>query len=997
MFDARCSMFDVRCSIVGKVFLALLVCFGFRSAALGLPAALAAEGEQKHPVYVGAKVCARCHQGKGMGYQHSKWLLSKHAQAYASLAKPEAKEIARLSGIPREPQQSPMCLGCHATAADAEQWERDETFHIEDGVQCEKCHGPGSEYSEEKVMLQRQAAVAAGLIIPVPEDCMGCHKVKGSHVAVHKLPKLDVQKAWKEIEHRAPPVWKYLDAAEPPAPAAAGVPSGGSAKPKHVGVAVCAGCHKGPEMGYQFSRWRMSRHAGAYAVLGTPAAEKIARQMGVRGEALTSAACLKCHATAQHLPLVGHNDVPPNGRAGGSLDSYAVYEGVGCEACHGAGSDYWPEAVMRDKRSAALAGLKEVARETCLGCHADGHHPGGAPGTRPFDYQAALKEIAHPTKLPKEKEAPQYKTPLNIALRPDGKELYVACEASHTVIVVDAARRRKIAEIPAGGHPTDVTFSPDGRRAYVSNRLDDTVSVISVPGRQVIQTIAVGDEPHGVLTDRCGKRLYVLNTSSDSISVIDTASLTEIKRLEASRSPWSLALSPDGAEIYVTNDLSRFVEFRTPSMSEVTVIGAQRAVVEDRIVVAGANLVQGIDWHPSGKFALVTLNRTKNLVPMTRLLQGWTITNGLGIVWRDGRVDQVLLDEPSLCFPDPTDVAITPDGRLALVSSSGSDRVAVVDLERLTSLLDSAPDYDRQHVFPNHLGKPTEFVIQHIPTGYSPRGVLITPDGKTAFVANALDDSLTVIDIPTLAAVGRIDLGGPKVITKVRYGERLFHSAKITFRRQFSCHSCHPDGHVDGLTYDIEPDGIGVSPVDNRTLRGILDTAPFKWEGTNPSLQRQCGPRLAVFFTRIQPFTPEELSALDAYICTIPRPPNRYRPLGAELTDAQRRGKALFERTMTNDGRVILKENRCVTCHFPPLYTDRGRHDVGTKLWLDRESRFDAPHLNNIYDSAPYLHNGIAETLEEIWTRYNPEDRHGVTNDMTKDQLNDLIEYIKTL
>ena len=35
----------------------------------------------------------------------------------------------------------------------------------------------------------------------------------------------------------------------------------------------------------------------------------------------------------------------------------------------------------------------------------------------------------------------------------------------------------------------------------------------------------------------------------------------------------------------------------------------------------------------------------------------------------------------------------------------------------------------------------------------------------------------------------------------------------------------------------------------------------------------------------------------------------------------------------------------------------------------------DVPHLNNIYDSAPYLHNGIADTLEEIWTRFNPNDQ----------------------
>ncbi|MFH1921846.1 MAG: hypothetical protein ABIP48_18425, partial [Planctomycetota bacterium] len=309
----------------------------------------------------------------------------------------------------------------------------------------------------------------------------------------------------------------------------------------------------------------------------------------------------------------------------------------------------------------------------------------------------------------------------------------------------------------------------------------------------------------------------------------------------------------------------------------------------------------------------------------------------------------------------------------------------------------AATDDERERVFPKQLGKPKDYLKDKIATKSSPRGIQIATDAKTAYTANALDDSLTVIDLAKLEAAGRIDLGGPEVITKTRQGELLFHSADGTFHRQFSCHSCHPDGHIDGITYDIEPDGIGASPVDNRTLRGILDTAPFKWEGTNPSLQRQCGPRLAVFFTRIQPFTEDQLFSLEQYICTIPRPPNRYRPLGAELTDAQRRGKAMFERTRTNGRRAIPRENRCITCHFPPLYTDRSRHDVGTKMPLDGESEFDVPHLNNIYDSAPYLHNGIAETLEEIWTRYNPYDTHGVTNDMTKDQLNDLIEYLKTL
>ncbi len=90
------------------------------------------------------------------------------------------------------------------------------------------------------------------------------------------------------------------------------------------------------------------------------------------------------------------------------------------------------------------------------------------------------------------------------------------------------------------------------------------------------------------------------------------------------------------------------VELPVSKCKLVGVLDARTATVENRVVVPGANLLQGIQWHPGGEFALFTLNRTKNLVPMTRLLQGWTITNGIGVVWRDGTVDQMLLE---LVFP----------------------------------------------------------------------------------------------------------------------------------------------------------------------------------------------------------------------------------------------------------------------------------------------------------------------------------------------------------
>ena len=71
--------------------------------------------------------------------------------------------------------------------------------------------------------------------------------------------------------------------------------------------------------------------------------------------------------------------------------------------------------------------------------------------------------------------------------------------------------------------------------------------------------------------------------------------------------------------------------------------------------------------------------------------------------------------------------------------------------------------------------------------------------------------------------------------------------------------------------------------------------------------------------------------------------------------------------------------------------------DVGTLASSDDSIKFDTPHLNNIFASPPYLHDGRATTLEEIWTIYGTTDKHGQVNDLAKDQLNDLIEYLKSL
>ncbi len=787
----------------------------------------------------------------------------------------------------------------------------------------------------------------------------------------------------------------------PPTPPDWNPPASGQEQgiPLYVGRDACLDCHAPEHEQRPCSLESIPQHNSAYDALTKPEAAHIAALSGIADPPQQSRVCLGCHATAA--------DVGPRWTAA----EFDLAHGVQCEACHQAGSlhVHVNRALAGKRKPTSLHGIRQIDRSICDSCHIQ----------RP-SHETVLK---HGFRMALEES--QYKTPINLATSPGGDRLYVVCERGNSLIVLDPDDGIVIDEIAVGQQPHDVAVSPDGGTLYVTNRLSDTLSVIDSGTRKVTATIAVGGEPHGVLTDATGKIVLVLNTSDDSISVIETEGLTEVKRLVAGRGPWSLSLRSDEAAFYVTNVRPVVPAFQQPPVSELTVVDAANTTVSSRATVPSANMMQGIATIPGTNVALATLMRTKNLVPITRLAQGWTITNGLGVLWPDGRVDQVLLDQPNAYFPDPGDIAVSPDGRHALVTSGGSDQVAVIDVDALLRTITQATDRERREVLPNHLGMSSRFVTKLIPTRSNPRGVTFAPDGRLAYVANALDDSITVIDTADFTVVRHLPLGGPRVITRLRRGERVFHDAEISFAQQFSCRSCHPDGHINGLTFDIEAEGIGMHPVDNRTLRGIFDTAPFKWEGTNPSLSHQCGPRLAVFFTRLDPYTPDELDALVRYMSTIQRPPNRNRRAGG-FTPAQRRGKIVFERTTTNDGRIILQKDRCYTCHNGGYLTARTIASIGTTMWLDgyaevevkelndvdeygylglvyfhdtgtSTKKLDVPHLVNIHGSPPYLHNGAAPTLEEIWTRCNLYDEHGITSDLTRRQFNDLIAYLKAL
>jgi len=591
----------------------------------------------------------------------------------------------------------------------------------------------------------------------------------------------------------------------------------------------------------------------------------------------------------------------------------------------------------------------------------------------------------------------RYLSPIEMALSPDGHLLYVVCQASDELRVVELASGKIVSTVSVGHVPRGIVLSPDGRHIYVTNAWSDTVSLIDATTLRVVRTLPTGFEPTGIVCDRSGVTLYIANRLSSDISVIDVTTGQEIKRLLAGRGASYLALSADGKWIYGTHIYPNAGAFRTQPNSEITVIDTARQAVVERKRLNNVAGVFHVALSVDGKLGVAAQLRPKNLIPLAHVEHGWAFGDSLSLFGDDvGGTVQVPIDELDRYYALPWGVAITPDKSKMFVTTAGSESVTVIDVRKLLDFAHTRRQPLTSNLA-NDLSASANYVTARIPVGRNPRGALLSPDGTRLYVANRLDDNISVIDTSSVKVISTIDLGGPKTVNALRRGEQLFFTADYAFQGQFGCANCHLDATIDGLQWDLEPDGFGKDIVDNRSLENLAGTEPFKWNGSNPDMPTECGPRTEKFFYRSQSYNPQELTDLVTFVYSLPYRPNRYRLANGELTPAQERGKAIFERTKYKNGHPIPEKNQCAYCHSGPKYTNQQQVDVGTGKSTDRSPVIDVPQLPNVAYSAPYLHDGSARSLEEIWTVFNPKDTHGVSNDLTKDELNDLIEYLKTL
>lgn len=167
--------------------------------------------------YVGAIVCKNCHGPTTENDPFTVWSVSKHSRTFVQLGTgyiemidPEAKGFvpegfggsivkeARRLGVDTD------CLDCHATANNRSDENKAETFHVEDGVQCETCHGPGGAHvawMEQTDISEGQRPHSSKMRQSTLESCsQACHREKPTHSPFIDT-KFDWQKAWTKIAH----------------------------------------------------------------------------------------------------------------------------------------------------------------------------------------------------------------------------------------------------------------------------------------------------------------------------------------------------------------------------------------------------------------------------------------------------------------------------------------------------------------------------------------------------------------------------------------------------------------------------------------------------------------------------------------------------------------------------------------------------------------------------------------------------------------------------
>lgn len=299
-------------------------------------------------------------------------------------------------------------------------------------------------------------------------------------------------------------------------------------------------------------------------------------------------------------------------------------------------------------------------------------------------------------------------------------------------------------------------------------------------------------------------------------------------------------------------------------------------------------------------------------------------------------------------------------------------------------------------------------------TGMAPQDMCTTL--RTVYVKNFTDRSVSAVDIAGFLHDGRMDQRISTVNTvtsevlaadELEGLKQFYHSSMPEMGPEgyMTCASCHAGGGHDGMTWDITNMGEGLR--NTLSLNGASGTrfGNLHWSANFDEVQdfeiqiEQLNEGEGLIpgktfggtdspLTHISAGLSPDLDALAAYINglgkdRVGRSP--YRTYAGALTEAAERGQQVFN------------DLGCASCHSGEAYRDGQSHDVGTITAASGNrlggslSAIRTPSLIELWDSAPYFHDGSAETLEEVFTRGTHQ------QSFTGTQEADLIEFIRSI
>ena len=576
--------------------------------------------------------------------------------------------------------------------------------------------------------------------------------------------------------------------------------------------------------------------------------------------------------------------------------------------------------------------------------------------------------------------------------------VWVVNPDNDSVSVFDAVTHAKVGEVAVGTAPRSIAIAPSGE-LWVTNKQAATISVISPGTRTVTSTISLpfASQPYGIAMAPTGGFAYVALEGAGRLLKFNASTRAQVGSLSIGANPRHVSVTSDGSRVYV----SRFITPLQPGEDSASVQTSSGGVPTGGqvVVVDAANMIpqQTIVLRHSTKADAENEGRG---VP--NYLGAATLSPDGRSAWVPSKQDNIhrgeLRDGRGLDFQNTVRAIAS---RVDLVNGI-EDYPARLDFDN--SGVASAAVFDRLGVYMFVALETTRQVavvsahdnweIFRIDVGRAPQGLALSANGRTLYVSNFMDRTVSVFDLTALIDDGAIDVplratlgavGTEKLSATVLKGKQFFYDAKDTRLARdgyVSCASCHNDGDHDGRVWDLTGFGEGLRNTVSLRGRGGMAQGFLHWsnnfdevqdfEGQIRNLAGGSGLMSNSLFntgTRSQPLgdakagVSADLDALAAYVAS----------LGSFASSPLRNNDGTLSAAATA-GRALFASKNCAACHGGTAFTNSGvsnPQNVGTitsasgKRLYGTLAGIDIPTLRDVWATAPYLHDGSAATLAD--------------------------------